>query len=104
MQLSLLISITLLLLVSWYPKASLQKISIHQLEEMDLNEHQTVQDNNIVPHDDATVDHLLMEKWLVDNIKDLHRELKQTESDVEHYVQVTKSIMSKITNKVKLIK
>lgn len=40
----------------------------------------------------ADKDHLLMEKWLVDNINDLHRELKQTEMDFEHYVQVTKRI------------
>lgn len=39
-------------------------------------------------------DHLLMEKWLVDNINDLHRELKQTELDFEHYVQVTKNILA----------
>lgn len=41
----------------------------------------------------AEKDHLLMQKWLVDNINDLHRELKQTESDFEHYVQVTKGLM-----------
>jgi hypothetical protein len=40
-------------------------------------------------------DHLLMEKWLVDNINDLHRELKQTEMDFEHYVQVTKNILAR---------
>lgn len=40
-------------------------------------------------------DHTLMEKWLVDNINDLHRELKQTESDFEHYVQVTKKFIEK---------
>lgn len=43
----------------------------------------------------ADKDHLLMEKWLVDNINDLHRELKQTELDFEHYVQVTKNILAK---------
>lgn len=37
----------------------------------------------------------MMEKWLVDNIKDLHRELKQTESDFEHYLKVTKSLFAK---------
>lgn len=42
----------------------------------------------------AEKDHLMMEKWLVDNINDLHRELKQTESDFEHYVQVTKEILA----------
>lgn len=26
--------------------------------------------------------------WLTDNINDLHRELKQTENDLEHYIQV----------------
>lgn len=41
----------------------------------------------------AEKDHLMMQKWLVDNINDLHRELKQTESDFEHYVQVTKSLL-----------
>lgn len=41
----------------------------------------------------AEMDHLMMQKWLVDNISDLHRELKQTEVDFEHYVQVTKTIM-----------
>ena len=39
-------------------------------------------------------DHLMMEKWLVDNINDLHRELKQTEMDFEHYVRVTKNILA----------
>lgn len=39
-------------------------------------------------------DHILTEKWLVDNINDLHRELKQTETDLEHYVQVTKNILA----------
>lgn len=39
-------------------------------------------------------DHLLMEKWLVDNVNDLHRELKQTEMDFEHYVQVTKKMLA----------
>lgn len=43
----------------------------------------------------ADGDHLLMEKWLVDNINDLHRELKQTEMDFEHYVQVTKNILAR---------
>ena len=42
----------------------------------------------------ADKDHLLMEKWLVDNINDLHRELKQTELDFEHYIQVTKNILA----------
>lgn len=42
----------------------------------------------------AEKDHLLMEKWLVDNVNDLHRELKQTEMDFEHYVQVTKNILA----------
>lgn len=42
----------------------------------------------------AEKDHLMMEKWLVDNIKDLHRELKQTELDFEHYVEVTKNILA----------
>ena len=37
-------------------------------------------------------DHLLMERWLVDNVNDLHRELKQTEGDFEHYMRVTKNI------------
>lgn len=41
----------------------------------------------------AEKDHLMMQKWLVDNINDLHRELKQTESDFEHYVQVTKRLL-----------
>lgn len=40
-------------------------------------------------------DHLLMEKWLADNVNDLHRELKQTEMDFEHYVQVTKKILAR---------
>lgn len=40
-------------------------------------------------------DRMIFEKWLVDNINDLHRELKQTESDFEHYVQVTKNIMER---------
>lgn len=38
-------------------------------------------------------DHLMMERWLVDNINALHSELKQTETDLEHYVQVTKNIL-----------
>lgn len=42
----------------------------------------------------AEKDHLIMQKWLVDNINDLHRELKQTETDFEHYVQVTKKMMA----------
>lgn len=42
----------------------------------------------------AENDHFLMEKWLVDNINDLHRELKQTESDFEHYTKVTKEIIA----------
>jgi len=46
-------------------------------------------------------DHLLMESWLVDNIKDLHRELKQTETDFEHYVQVTKNILLRNENQLK---
>ena len=33
-----------------------------------------------------------MERWLVDNVNDLHRELKQTEGDFEHYMRVTKNI------------
>lgn len=43
----------------------------------------------------ADQDHLMMEKWLVDNINDLHRELKQTEMDFEHYVEVTKNILAR---------
>mgnify|MGYP006965680584 CR=1 FL=1 len=46
-------------------------------------------------------DHLLMEKWLVDNINDLHRELKQTESEFEHYIQVTKNIMTQNERRLK---
>lgn len=45
-------------------------------------------------HRVAEKDHLIMEKWLVDNINDLHRELKQTETDFEHYFQVTKNIIA----------
>lgn len=40
-------------------------------------------------------DHMLMERWLVENVKDLHRELKQTEMDFEHYVQVTKKMFAR---------
>lgn len=46
-------------------------------------------------------DHLIMERWLVDNIKDLHRELKQTETDLEHYVQVTKSILAQSESQIR---
>lgn len=52
-------------------------------------------------HDIAEKDHLIMEKWLVDNINDLHRELKQTENDFEHYVQVTKNIFLQNERKLK---
>lgn len=47
-------------------------------------------------------DHLMTQKWLVDNINDLHRELKQTEMDFEHYVQVTKSILANNEHKLRL--
>lgn len=46
-------------------------------------------------HQMVEKDHQMMEKWLVDNINDLHRELKQTELDFEHYVQVTKRMLVK---------
>lgn len=39
-------------------------------------------------------DHEMRAKWLIDNINDLHRELKQTEHDFEHYFQVTKDIIA----------
>lgn len=47
-----------------------------------------------IRHRVAEKDHSMMERWLVDNINDLHRELKQTETDLEHYVQVTKNILA----------
>lgn len=43
----------------------------------------------------AQRDHELREKWLIDNINDLHRELKQTEGDFEHYFQVTKDLIAR---------
>lgn len=49
-------------------------------------------------------DHSIMQKWLVDNINDLHRELKQTEMDFEHYVQVTKNILASNERQLKLQK
>lgn len=39
-------------------------------------------------------DHILMQQWLIDNINDLHRELKQTEVDVENYARVTKNLFA----------
>lgn len=46
-------------------------------------------------------DHRRMEQWLVDNINDLHRELKQTELDFEHYAQVTKIILAKNEHQIR---
>lgn len=59
--------------------------SLKNLEQLILEEH--------IQNKMAEKDHLMMEKWLVDNINDLHRELKQTENDFEHYVQVTKRVL-----------
>lgn len=50
--------------------------------------------NQAIRQQVADKDHLIMEKWLVDNVNDLHRELKQTEMEFEHFVQVTKNIMT----------
>lgn len=52
-----------------------------QLNEQEMKQRMNEKDRN------------LFEKWLIDNISDLHRELKQAESDFEHYAQVTKSIL-----------
>lgn len=41
-------------------------------------------------------DHLMLENWLIDNINDLHRELKQTENDFEHYLHITKNMLATI--------
>lgn len=49
----------------------------------------------------AEKDHFMMQKWLVDNINDLHRELKQTETDFDHYTQVTKSIVDQNESRFK---
>lgn len=46
-------------------------------------------------------DHRRMEQWLVDNINDIHRELKQTELDFEHYAQVTKIILAKNEHQIR---
>lgn len=40
-------------------------------------------------------DQELRERWLTDNVNDLHRELKQTESEFEHYFQVTKELIAR---------
>lgn len=40
-------------------------------------------------------DHVMMEKWLIDNINDLHRELKQTETEFEHFSDVTQHIIAR---------
>lgn len=53
---------------------------------------------------DSAEDNSIMQKWLVDNINDLHRELKQTEVDFEHYVQVTKNILANNERQLKLQK
>lgn len=39
-------------------------------------------------------DHLMMDKWLIDNVNALHRRLKQMENDFENYVQVTKNTLA----------
>lgn len=52
-------------------------------------------------HKVAEEDHRRMEKWLVDNINDLHRELKQTELDFEHYAQVTKIILARNEHQIR---
>lgn len=54
-----------------------------------------------VRHKVAEEDHRRMEQWLVDNINDLHRELKQTELDFEHYAQVTKIILARNEHQIR---
>lgn len=40
-------------------------------------------------------DHQIREKWLIDNIRDLHREIKQTESDIDHFAKINKQIIDR---------
>lgn len=51
-------------------------------------------DNVASPLNDGQDERQLREKWLIDNVNDLHRELKQTENDFEHYFQVTKRMIA----------
>lgn len=55
--------------------------------------HEKLQKNELRYQTDQKDRHI-MDKWLVDNIKELHRELKQTGLDFEHYLQVTKTIIA----------
>lgn len=49
---------------------------------------------------EKSADHLIIENWLIDNINDLHRELKQTENDFEHYVQITRNMLATILSQL----
>lgn len=73
--------------------------AVNCMKRMEKLEQQLVE--QVIRQRVADKDHLLMEKWLVDNISDLHRELKQTEMDFEHYVRVTKNILLQNENHLK---